>query len=101
MCIDKFPKHLQVSFLLCLLGESSCSYFKSNCLAISCEVTMWFWYLAARHEAHLLGLEWEILLIRTSELPAGACPCYWMHRQNPGAGELDFGEKSENSGVQL
>lgn len=101
MCIDKFPKHLQVSFLLCLLGESLGSYFKSNCLAISCEVTMWFWYLAASHEAHLLGLEWEISLTRTSELPAGACPCYWMHRQNPGAGELGFGEKSENSGARL
>ena len=38
LCIDKFLKHLQVSFLLCLLGESLCPYFKRNHLAISCEV---------------------------------------------------------------
>lgn len=54
LCIDKFLKHLQVSFLLCLLGESLRSLFKRNHLAISCDVIVWFWHLAAVHEAHLL-----------------------------------------------
>lgn len=79
LCIDKFLKHLQVNFLLCLLGESLCSYFKRTSLAISCKVLAWFWHLAALHEVHLLGgfsgMEWEISLVGALELMTCIQPC--------------------------
>lgn len=40
--IDEVLKHLQVSFLQCLSGESSCSHFEKKSLAISCEALCHF-----------------------------------------------------------
>lgn len=103
LCIDRFLKHLQVSCLLRLLGESLRSHFKRNHLAISCDVIVWFWHLAAVHEAHLLGgflgTEWEISLVRALELTTWTTLAVRYAGRILVPGSWGLGKISENSGT--